>query len=147
MRSVFVCMKHPGTSFPGCLFIKSGIWSGIFQKQKPQVVDNNYLWFFRVPGAGVEPAQPCGHWCLRPARLPIPPSGQLLVNGAIGKRGNKCSYFFLVMKPECFFDFRMKRIGYRTGLGGSFNDPSFTVAVCAPVREVHVYNNFSYPAG
>jgi len=70
-----------------------------------------------------------------------------LVNGAIGKRGNKCSYFFLVMKPECFFDFRMKRIGYRTGLGGSFNDPSFTVTVCAPVREVHVYNNFSYPAG
>ena len=30
---------------------------------------------FPVPGAGVEPAQPCGHWCLRPARLPIPPSG------------------------------------------------------------------------
>ena len=29
-----------------------------------------------VPGAGIEPAQPCGHWCLRPARLPIPPSGQ-----------------------------------------------------------------------
>ncbi len=28
-----------------------------------------------VPGAGVEPAQPCGHWCLRPTRLPIPPSG------------------------------------------------------------------------
>ena len=31
--------------------------------------------FGRVPGAGVEPAQPRGHWCLRPARLPIPPSG------------------------------------------------------------------------
>ena len=28
-----------------------------------------------VPGAGVEPAQPRGHWCLRPTRLPIPPSG------------------------------------------------------------------------
>ncbi len=28
-----------------------------------------------VPGAGIEPAQPCGHWCLRPTRLPIPPSG------------------------------------------------------------------------
>ena len=38
---------------------------------------------FFVPEAGVEPAQPCGHWCLRPARLPIPPSGHLL----IGKRG------------------------------------------------------------
>jgi hypothetical protein len=29
-----------------------------------------------VPGAGIEPAQHCCHWCLRPARLPIPPSGQ-----------------------------------------------------------------------
>lgn len=28
-----------------------------------------------VPGAGVEPARYCYHWCLRPARLPIPPSG------------------------------------------------------------------------
>ena len=35
--------------------------------------------FDSVPGAGVEPAQPCGHWCLRPARLPIPPSGQTVV--------------------------------------------------------------------
>jgi hypothetical protein len=28
-----------------------------------------------VPRAGVEPACPCGQWCLRPSRLPIPPSG------------------------------------------------------------------------
>ena len=28
-----------------------------------------------VPGAGIEPARHCCHWCLRPARLPIPPSG------------------------------------------------------------------------
>ncbi len=34
--------------------------------------------FMLVPGAGIEPAQPCGHWCLRPARLPIPPSGPCL---------------------------------------------------------------------
>jgi site-specific DNA recombinase len=31
-----------------------------------------------VPRAGVEPARPCDHRCLRPARLPIPPSGQVL---------------------------------------------------------------------
>ena len=31
--------------------------------------------FFLVPGAGVEPARHCCHWCLRPTRLPIPPSG------------------------------------------------------------------------
>ena len=30
---------------------------------------------FIVPGAGVEPARILLHWCLRPARLPIPPSG------------------------------------------------------------------------
>jgi hypothetical protein len=28
-----------------------------------------------VPGVGLEPTQYCYHWCLRPARLPVPPSG------------------------------------------------------------------------
>ena len=28
-----------------------------------------------VPGAGIEPARVLPHWCLRPTRLPIPPSG------------------------------------------------------------------------
>ena len=28
-----------------------------------------------VPGVGLEPTQHCCYWCLRPARLPIPPSG------------------------------------------------------------------------
>ena len=32
---------------------------------------------FSVPRAGIEPARYCYHWCLRPARLPIPPPGQL----------------------------------------------------------------------
>ena len=31
-----------------------------------------------VPGAGLEPARPCGQWCLRPSRLPVPPSGRAL---------------------------------------------------------------------
>ena len=31
-----------------------------------------------VPWAGVEPAQGWTYWCLRPARLPIPPSGRAL---------------------------------------------------------------------
>ena len=38
---------------------------------------------FFVPGAGVEPAQPCGYWCLRPARLPIPPSGLVFSGGCL----------------------------------------------------------------
>ena len=29
----------------------------------------------KVPGAGIEPARVLPHWCLRPTRLPIPPSG------------------------------------------------------------------------
>lgn len=29
-----------------------------------------------VPGAGIEPARPCGQGILSPLRLPIPPSGQ-----------------------------------------------------------------------
>ena len=40
-----------------------------------QVFENQTLAFYWVPGAGVEPAHPFGHWCLRPTRLPIPPSG------------------------------------------------------------------------
>ena len=32
---------------------------------------------FLVPRAGIEPAWVLPHWCLRPARLPIPPSGLL----------------------------------------------------------------------
>ncbi len=32
---------------------------------------------FWVPGTGVEPARPRGHRSLKPARLPIPPSGLL----------------------------------------------------------------------
>ena len=32
---------------------------------------------------GVEPARPCGHWILSPARLPIPPRRQI-VTGVAG---------------------------------------------------------------
>ena len=28
-----------------------------------------------VPRRGLEPPRPCGHWHLKPARLPIPPPG------------------------------------------------------------------------
>ena len=33
-----------------------------------------------VPGAGIEPARELPHWFLRPARLPVPPSGRLSVS-------------------------------------------------------------------
>ena len=47
---------------------------GIAQNKKRKSLKIKDLRFW-VPGAGVEPAHPFGHWCLRPTRLPIPPSG------------------------------------------------------------------------
>ncbi|MBP1631184.1 MAG: hypothetical protein H6Q15_2077, partial [Bacteroidetes bacterium] len=36
---------------------------------------SKHYWGLLVPGTGLEPAQPYGHWSLKPARLPISPSG------------------------------------------------------------------------
>ena len=36
---------------------------------------------YAVPRAGLEPARTCVHWCLRPTRLPIPPSGPFRSEG------------------------------------------------------------------
>ena len=38
-----------------------------------------------VPGAGFEPACPFGQWCLRPSRLPVPPSGLALTSNYVVK--------------------------------------------------------------
>ena len=43
--------------------------------QKKEETDEISVSSVSVPGAGIEPAQHRCHWCLRPARLPIPPSG------------------------------------------------------------------------
>ena len=48
------------------------------QKEKTEGSDQKSVPSVCVPGAGIEPAQHCYHWCLRPARLPIPPSGHEL---------------------------------------------------------------------
>ena len=52
------------------------IWEHLKKNKRSNCLKIKQLLLFVVPGAGVEPAQPRGHWCLRPARLPIPPSGQ-----------------------------------------------------------------------
>jgi hypothetical protein len=51
------------------------IVTNILQEQKKEETDKKSVSSVSVPGAGIEPAQHCYHWCLRPARLPIPPSG------------------------------------------------------------------------
>ena len=45
-------------------------------KKTLYVIDIQRLEFCLVPRAGVEPARVLPHWCLRPTRLPIPPSGR-----------------------------------------------------------------------
>lgn len=47
-----------------------------------------------VPGIGVEPIRYCYHWCLRPARLPIPPPGRLI------KRLAKLQFVFNTSKNK-----------------------------------------------
>ena len=50
------------------------------EKDKSFII--NYLSFYLVPRPGVEPGWMLLHWCLRPARLPIPPSGLFCLCGA-----------------------------------------------------------------
>ena len=45
----------------------------------------NYLADSLVPRPGVEPGWILLHWCLRPARLPIPPSGHLFFSKCAAK--------------------------------------------------------------
>ena len=53
-----------------------------------------------VPGAGVEPAHPFGHWCLRPTRLPIPPSGHC---GSCDGKGITICVNMQYYRLFCFF--------------------------------------------
>ena len=43
---------------------------GVFRFKRPQGT------LLAVPRTGVEPVRVLAHWCLRPARLPIPPPGR-----------------------------------------------------------------------
>ena len=47
-------------------------------KKRAKYLIFKYLTLFLVPRPGVEPGWMLLHWCLRPARLPIPPSGHFL---------------------------------------------------------------------
>ena len=58
--------------FGGCL---GTIWEHLKKSKRDNCLTIKQLPLLQVPGAGVEPAHPFGHWCLRPTRLPIPPSG------------------------------------------------------------------------
>ncbi len=63
--------------------------SAIFQHKKQKTLISYSLTrvylLFLVPRPGVEPGWMLLHWCLRPARLPIPPSGHLCFSIAIAK--------------------------------------------------------------
>ena len=47
-----------------------------FENKKTDIIKKLSDYAGSVPRAGLEPACPCEHRCLRPARLPIPPPGQ-----------------------------------------------------------------------
>ena len=53
------------------------IWEQATKKKRAKYLIYKYLTLFLVPRPGVEPGWMLLHWCLRPARLPIPPSGHL----------------------------------------------------------------------
>ena len=49
------------------------IWEQATKKKRAKYLIYKYLTLFLVPRPGVEPGWMLLHWCLRPARLPIPP--------------------------------------------------------------------------
>lgn len=56
------------------------------------------LIFKAVPRTGIEPALPCGNQILSLARLPIPPSGQLVIGTAKVKLYfQSATYFFKII--------------------------------------------------
>ena len=52
------------------------IWEQAAKKKRVKYLIYKYLTLFLVPRPGIEPEWMLLHWCLRPARLPIPPSGR-----------------------------------------------------------------------
>ena len=55
---------------------------------------------FMVPRRGLEPPRPLGHWYLKPARLPIPPSGHWSWwSGVYGQPRGLSTRFFQKNRP------------------------------------------------
>ena len=56
-----------------------------------------------VPEAGIEPARPCGHRILNPARLPIPPLGLKWTANIKCFFVKHIGYFKKVIGKVCYF--------------------------------------------
>ena len=69
------------------------------------------FWFTRVyfhlfvPRPGIEPGWKWIHWCLRPTRLPIPPSGRLRLSKFVSQMRCKGSALFLNIQTFSLFFF------------------------------------------
>ena len=61
-------------------------WEHTNKKKRVKYLIYKYLALFLVPRPGVEPGWILLHWCLRPARLPIPPSGHSVELRCKGKK-------------------------------------------------------------
>ena len=79
-----VTVSDPGQQQSSRRHSMSGVW-GSFSKQRARNPRKPSTLVFSglpmVPRRGLEPPRPCGHWHLKPARLPIPPSGHCGVRG------------------------------------------------------------------
>ena len=80
--------------------------SAIFQHKKQKTLISYSLTrvylLFLVPRPGVEPGWKWIHWCLRPARLPIPPSGLLSYL--------RCKGIYFSHTFQMFFGFSLKKL-------------------------------------
>ncbi len=88
LRTLFRGVKDRAFSFSGSLLflLKSSLPSDFYvappncpisyHEDNKRKAEGDCSLSASVPRAGIEPAWRLIHWCLRPARLPIPPSGQ-----------------------------------------------------------------------
>ena len=81
-------------------------------KIKKDEVAENSATSFPVPRAGIEPAWKWIHWCLRPARLPIPPSGHCECKSSIifwtMQMDSTCRYLFFYLFSQKKQEFIME---------------------------------------
>ena len=89
-------------------FVAIALLSSRLKQKKNGTFDRNIEDSASVPRVGIEPTSPWGHWCLRPARLPVPPSGHFttflnIPHQVECKNLNSFALIFFVVEPKSNF--------------------------------------------